>query len=83
MRRTYDEFLAVARRKAKGATIDGVLVCETAPGPADGAVETMVGMSHDELFGPAIAFGLGGTLVEVFDDVAIRVPPFDRPRRPA
>ncbi len=78
VRRTYDEFLAIAKRKARGATIDGVLVCETAPGPADGGVETMVGMSQDDLFGPAIAFGLGGTLVEVFDDVAIRVPPFDK-----
>ncbi len=78
VRRTYEELLAMAKRKARGATIDGVLVCETAPGPADGGVETMVGMSHDDLFGPAIAFGLGGTLVEVFDDVAIRVPPFDQ-----
>ncbi len=78
VRATFDEFMAIARRRAKGAAIAGVLVCETAPGPAEGAVETMVGMSHDDLFGPAIAFGLGGTLVEVFDDVAVRVPPFDK-----
>ncbi len=78
VRRTYEELLATAKLEAKRAAIDGVLVCETAPGPADGGVETMVGMSHDDLFGPAVAFGLGGTLVEVFDDVAIRVPPFDK-----
>ncbi len=74
MRRCWDEFAAIVKRKARGAKVDGVLVCETAPV----GVETMVGVSRDELFGPAIAFGLGGTLVEVFDDIAIRVPPFDR-----
>jgi len=66
--------MAVAAKKARGVAVDGVLVCETAPT----GVETMVGVSHDELFGPTVAFGLGGTLVEVFDDLAIRVPPFDR-----
>ncbi len=74
VRRCWDDFMAITARRAKGATVDGVLVCETAPA----GVETMVGVSRDELFGPAVAFGLGGTMVEVFDDVAIRVPPFDK-----
>ena len=74
MRRGWTDFMAVAGKKARGVAVDGVLVCETAPT----GVETMVGVSHDELFGPTVAFGLGGTLVEVFDDLAIRVPPFDR-----
>ena len=38
----------------------------------------MVGVSHDELFGPVVMFGLGGIFVEVFDDVTFRVPPFDK-----
>ena len=74
MRRCWDDFMAVARRRAPKAQIDGVLVCETAPA----GVELMVGVTRDELFGPTVAFGLGGTLLEVFDDVAVRVPPFDR-----
>jgi acyl-CoA synthetase (NDP forming) len=74
VRLCWDDFMATAARTAKGAHIDGVLVCETAPA----GVETMVGVTRDELFGPAVAFGLGGVLVEVFDDVAVRVPPFDR-----
>ena len=74
VRLCWDDFMSTVARKAKGAQVDGVLVCETAPS----GIETMVGVSRDELFGAAVAFGLGGVLVEVFDDVAVRVPPFDR-----
>ena len=41
-------------------------------------METVVGVSQDPLFGPTVMVGLGGVLVEVFEDVAIRVPPFDK-----
>ena len=53
---------------------EGVLVCEQ----IDGGVETVVGVVQDELFGPAVMFGLGGIAVEVFRDVTFRVPPFDK-----
>ncbi|MEY2456726.1 MAG: hypothetical protein QOK06_1820 [Acidimicrobiaceae bacterium] len=43
-----------------------------------GGTECVVGMSHDDLFGPTILFGLGGVFVEVFEDVTFRVPPFDK-----
>jgi acyl-CoA synthetase (NDP forming) len=43
----------------------------------DGGVECVVGLSHDDLFGPVVMFGLGGVFVEVFEDVSFRVPPFD------
>jgi acetate---CoA ligase (ADP-forming) len=74
VRRTFEEFTAVAARKAKGATVDGVLVCEM----AEPGIECVVGVSRDELFGPVVMFGLGGVFVEVFGDVAFRVPPFDK-----
>jgi acyl-CoA synthetase (NDP forming) len=74
VRLCWDDFMSIASSRARQAHIDGVLVCETAPA----GIETMVGVSRDELFGPAVAFGLGGVLVEVFDDIAVRVPPFDR-----
>ncbi|HYF45145.1 MAG TPA: acetate--CoA ligase family protein, partial [Acidimicrobiales bacterium] len=54
--------------------LDGVLVCPM----AEPGVECVVGVSHDELFGPVVMFGLGGVLVEVLGDVTFRVPPFDR-----
>ena len=53
---------------------DGVLVSELVPG----GVETVVGVSQDELFGPVVMFGLGGVFVEVLKDVSFRVPPFGK-----
>jgi acyl-CoA synthetase (NDP forming) len=44
----------------------------------EGGVECVIGVSHDELFGPVVMFGLGGVFVEVFEDVSFRVPPFDK-----
>jgi acetyl coenzyme A synthetase (ADP forming)-like protein len=40
-----------------------------------GGVEVMVGVTQDPLFGPLIAFGLGGIYVEVLADVCFRVTP--------
>ena len=69
VRRTYAELVG-----RSPVVLDGVLVCPTAPP----GVECVVGVSHDELFGPVVMFGLGGVLVEVLGDVTFRVPPFDR-----
>lgn len=41
---------------------------------ADG-VELFMGINRDPDFGPMLAFGLGGILVEVFDEVALRPLP--------
>jgi acetyl coenzyme A synthetase (ADP forming)-like protein len=40
-----------------------------------GGVEVMVGVTQDPLFGPLIAFGLGGVHVEILADVCFRVTP--------
>ncbi|MCU1462734.1 MAG: pimeloyl-CoA synthetase [Acidimicrobiales bacterium] len=68
VRAAFDELV----EKAPGA--DGVIVSELI---GDG-VECVVGMTHDELFGPVVMVGLGGVFVEVLHDVAFRVPPFDK-----
>ena len=79
VRSTYDELLRRARKADRKARIDGVMVCEM----VKGGVDTLVGVSTDELFGPVITIGLGGIFVEVFGDVTFRVPPFsaDEARR--
>jgi len=47
-----------------------------------GAAEVMMGMTQDPVFGPVLAFGLGGIHVEVLRDVAFRVAPLtDRDAR--
>jgi acyl-CoA synthetase (NDP forming) len=58
---------------------ESVLVAQMAPA----GVETVVGVSHDPTFGPVVMVGLGGVLVEVLDDVALRLAPFgvDEARR--
>lgn len=70
----YRELLGAAVAADRNADVEGVLVSELVP---DG-VETVVGVSRDDLFGPTIMFGLGGVFVELFEDVSFRVPPFDR-----
>ncbi len=74
VRATYDELLAKAKRANRTARVEGVLVSEM----VTGGIETLVGITHDPLFGPVVTVGLGGVLVEVLGDVASRVPPFDR-----
>jgi len=51
--------------------MDGVLVQKMAPE----GIDTFAGVTHDPTFGPVIAFGLGGTAVEVLGDVVFRVTP--------
>jgi len=73
VRAAYDELLAKARRVNKKARVEGVLVCEM----VRGGVEMLIGVAHDELFGPVVTVGMGGIFTEVFGDVTFRVPPFD------
>jgi acyl-CoA synthetase (NDP forming) len=56
------------------ATIDGVLVTKMAP-PGQ---EVIIGMNRDPQFGPILLFGLGGVLVEIFRDVALRHLPLGK-----
>jgi acyl-CoA synthetase (NDP forming) len=70
-----DEAKKVFKKFMKEAPdADGVIVSQLVPG----GVETVVGVSQDELFGPVVMFGLGGVFVEVLKDVSFRVPPFGR-----
>src|SRR6185503_15726406 len=41
----------------------------------NGGVEVMIGVMDDPLFGPLMAFGLGGIHVEILGDVQFRITP--------
>ncbi|MFI1013460.1 acetate--CoA ligase family protein [Streptomyces sp. NPDC020965] len=70
VRDAYRELTDIAR--AEDIELDGVLVCQM----VERGVEMVVGVTQDALFGPTVTVGLGGVLVEVLQDVAVRVPPF-------
>ena len=57
------------------ARIDGVMVQQMVRRP--GAIELLVGVSEDLVFGPVVVFGQGGTAVEVLQDSAIALPPLN------
>jgi acetyltransferase len=42
-----------------------------------GAVELLIGLVDDPIFGPLVAFGQGGTAVEVFRDSSLELPPLN------
>src|SRR6185295_2310512 len=68
VRRATADLLTLAREH--GLTSAGVLIQPMLEG-----VETMIGAMHDPLFGPLVGFGLGGTDVEIEQDVHFRPTP--------
>ncbi|MEO8192040.1 MAG: GNAT family N-acetyltransferase [Acidobacteriota bacterium] len=54
-----------------GSSMTGVILQPMVPG----GVEVLVGVSQDPTFGPLIAYGSGGTLVELLSDIAFRLQP--------
>lgn len=60
------------REQGLADQIDGYVVQQMAP--KEGA-EFFVGVSHDPLFGPLLACGSGGTLVELMRDISVRITP--------
>ncbi|WP_030207331.1 acetate--CoA ligase family protein [Streptomyces sp. NRRL S-87] len=70
IRDAYRELTDIARYE--GVPLDGILVCQM----VERGVEMVVGVTQDPLFGPTVTVGLGGVLVEVLQDAAVRVPPF-------
>jgi acetyl coenzyme A synthetase (ADP forming)-like protein len=65
------EMAAALRDAGLGEHADRWLVQEM----IGGGVEMVVGVSHDPSFGPLVMVGMGGTLVELHQDVAVRITP--------
>jgi acyl-CoA synthetase (NDP forming) len=69
-----DEILKSIAQNYPQARVQGVSVQKMAPP----GVEVVIGMSRDAQFGPVLMFGLGGILVEIIEDVSLRVTPVTR-----
>ena len=69
VRTAYEELTTGAR--ASIGELDGVLIQPM----LSGATEVLIGLTQDPVFGPLVAFGLGGIHVELFRDVAFRIAP--------
>lgn len=79
VRDAAETVLANAQRHRPEARIDGVSVQAMAPPGA----ELVLGLQHDEQFGPLVALGSGGVLVELLHDVATGLAPLTRERATA
>ena len=71
VRAAYDEVTSNAANAGEG--MNGVLVQEM----VSNAVEVIVGVSYDSQLGATILFGSGGVMVEVYNDVSLRLCPID------
>lgn len=69
---SYALLLQRAAEKAPSANITGVLVAKQ----VNNAVECIMGVKNDPVFGPVAMFGLGGIHVEVLKDVVLHRCPF-------
>ncbi|MES2986348.1 MAG: acetate--CoA ligase family protein [Pseudomonadota bacterium] len=65
----FDAIMANVRRLAPDARLDGVSIVPM----AGTGVELIIAVRHDPSFGPVTLVGAGGVLVEMFEDVAMRV----------
>jgi acetyltransferase len=70
----YESISAAVSEKASPEDFLGVTVQPMLP--LDG-YELILGSSIDPQFGPVLLFGMGGTLVEVFKDRALALPPLN------
>ncbi len=70
---SYRRIVDSVQRQRPKAMIEGVLVAEH----ISEGFEVICGIDLDPQYGPVVLVGLGGVFVEVFDDVALRLAPFD------
>jgi acetyltransferase len=75
VRNTFQEMMRSVAEVQPDARLNGVVIEPMWRGR--NGRELMIGVVRDEVFGPAVSFGLGGTLVEVMRDRGIALPPLN------
>ena len=73
VRDAFERVMANVKRHKPKALIEGVVIQQIVPG----GLEMVLGARVDPQFGPLVAVGFGGTLVEILRDTVIRLAPID------
>lgn len=73
---TFDKLIHAAKQASPNARILGVTLESMIKSPNDR--ELMIGVINDNVFGPVISFGSGGTFVEIIKDRALALPPLNQ-----
>jgi len=68
----YEVMQQVISQKLPNAKIEGIIIEKMESG-----VELLIGSTLDPMFGPILAFGLGGIYVEILKDVVFRLIPIE------
>jgi acetyltransferase len=76
VRDAYVDMVQAVARAQPGARINGVTIQNMSPQKR--GREIYVGLVTDAPFGPVIAFGAGGTMIELMNDRAMELPPLNQ-----
>jgi acetyltransferase len=75
VRAAYQHIIDNVHHNRPKATVNGISIEPMIVNP--NGRELMIGVTSDPLFGPVIAFGAGGTTVEIMGDRAVSLPPLN------
>ncbi|MDX1694155.1 MAG: bifunctional acetate--CoA ligase family protein/GNAT family N-acetyltransferase [Ketobacteraceae bacterium] len=75
VRTEYKKLIDRVNRARPEARVDGVIVESMRLGAS--SRELYVGIKRDPVFGPVIAFGIGGSMVEILAEAAVSLPPLN------
>ena len=76
VRSAFREIMAAVHHNQPDARIEGVAIEPMIVRP--NGRELMIGVTTDPVFGPVIAAGMGGVMVEALGDRAVELPPLNR-----
>ena len=75
VRAAYHEIVESVKINRPEAFVNGISIQPMIVKP--NGRELMIGVVNDEVFGPIITFGAGGTTVEIVDDKSVALPPLN------